>query len=377
MRTQLLLLVGLLFCAFRLAAQEPIDITEQTIKLGGMKEEELYFGFAEGDKIIFNFQEADNKELKEIEIVEYPNNSKFSDYKTKKVENKIITVAKTGVYVFRFKNTAIAGRICKIKIQRVPATDAVMNFNSAVTWITRQDTTWNTFTKEVVVGYDTTYTQKTKRELINNEVKEQPILDKTQRVHSQTNENGNRTFLFFELPRNEISPLKTKKVISWAYWVGVDEAGQKAWEQNSNVVSGLVNGAAATFLTPLGALAVGAIADMSVPSIGEDVIYSVADPENAQLFNSGYAYRVYDQGKGVTGYKQFTNPEMCQGTWYILLANDNMMQGINANVKVVAIIETNLYEDKQYTEQVITARKEKQLFKEPVISSKKVPVTGI
>jgi len=186
--------------------------------------------------------------MKEIEIVEYPNNSKFSDYKTKKIENKTINVTKTGVYVFRFKNSAIAGRICKIKIQRIPASDETKNFNSTVTWINKQDTTWNTYTKDVIIGYDTTYVQKTKRELIKTEQKEELIFDKTQRVHSSTNSNGNKTNVFFTLPKNETTPFKTTKVISWAYWIGVDEAGNKAWEQNSKTVSSLAKGAAAIYL---------------------------------------------------------------------------------------------------------------------------------
>lgn len=376
MKKNLTIIIGLFLWTGTVFGQEPLDVTEQTIKIGGLKEEELYFGFAAGDKIVFSFQEADNKEMKEIEIVEYPNNSKFSDYKSKRIENKTINVTKTGVYVFRFKNSAIAGRICKIKIQRIPANDDTKNFNSTVTWINKQDTTWNTYTKDVIIGYDTTYVQKTKRELVKTEQKEELIFDKTQRVHSSTNSNGNKTNVFFTLPKNETSPYKTTKVISWAYWVGVDEAGNKAWEQNSKTVSNLAKGAAAMYLTPLGALALGAVTDLAVPSVGEDVEYWIADQSNAQLFMTGNAFRMYDKGKGVAGFKRFTDASLCQGTFYILLYNDNVMQGINANIKVVAIVETNIYEDKQYTEQVVTPRTEKQMFKDPVITTKRIPITG-
>ena len=137
----LTLTILLLFQSATAFAQEPVDVTDQTIKLGGFKEEELYFGFAEGDKLIFSFEEAGNKELKEIEIVEYPSNSKFSDFKTKKTE-KTISVGKQSVYIFRFKNSAMAGRICKIKIQRIPISEATKSFNTTVSWVTRQDTTW-------------------------------------------------------------------------------------------------------------------------------------------------------------------------------------------------------------------------------------------
>ena len=78
------------------------------IKRSRFKEEELMFGFAQGDKIVFSFQETGKKELKEVEILEYPRNSKFSDFKTTKSE-KTISVTKKGVYVFRFKNAALSG----------------------------------------------------------------------------------------------------------------------------------------------------------------------------------------------------------------------------------------------------------------------------
>lgn len=173
------------FC-FICQAQDILDITDQTLKIGGNKEEELYFAFAEGDRIVFNFQEIDKKELTEIEILEYPSNSKFSDFKTNKIDGKTIVVPRNGVYIFRFKNSAITGRICKIKIQRIPGSDASKNFNTAVKWITKQDTVWNSYTKDVIISYDTSYVQKTKKELVKVDTIVTQLLDKVIRVHSET-----------------------------------------------------------------------------------------------------------------------------------------------------------------------------------------------
>lgn len=259
---------------FKLIAQEIIDVTDQTIKIGGLKEEEIYFGFAEGDKILFNFKEINNKELKELEIVQYPYNSKFSKYKISKVENKTLSVTKTGVYIFRFKNSAITGRICKIQIQRVPSNESLKIFNTTVTWINKQDTTWNTYTKDVIIAYDTTYQQKTKIELVSTEQKEELIMDKSQRVHSTSNANGNKTSLFFTLPKNEKGNYVTKKVIAWAYWVGVGDEANQAWKSNMKTVSNLAKGVATLYTTPLGALAVGAVTDLMIPKVGENVYYA-------------------------------------------------------------------------------------------------------
>ncbi len=157
MRT-LFFIIAIFFFSFKTNSQDIVDVTEQTIKIGGFKEEEILLGFAKGDKIIFSFKELGKKEMKEIEILEYPSNSKFSDYKTHKIESKTISVNQTGVFVFRFKNSAMSGRICQIRIQRIPLSEETRNFNTQVTWETKQETTYNTYTKDVVVGYDTLYT---------------------------------------------------------------------------------------------------------------------------------------------------------------------------------------------------------------------------
>lgn len=355
-------------------SQETVDVTDQKIKVGGLKEEELYFGFAAGDKIIFNFQEIDKKELKEVEIIEYPGNSKFSDFKTKSIANKTLNVNQNSIYIFRFKNSAISGRICRIQIQRIPASESTKIFNTTVTWVTKQDTTWTTYTKDVIVGYDTTYEQRTKRELVKSEQTEEHIMSKSQRVHSATNSNSNKSYVFFQLPQNQISNYTTKKVISWAYWVGVGEEANSAWKENAKIISGLAKGIVGVYTSPLGALAVGQVTNLLLPQIGEDVTYALTDKTNTELFLQGNPYRPYDHGKGVAGYKSFTNPLLCQGTYYVCLHNDNIMTGINVEIKAIAIIETNVYEDKKYTETVVKTRYEKQLFKEPSISNNKIPV---
>ncbi len=126
----------------RLYSQTPIEVADNTIKVSGLGEEIFYYGFAEGDQMVFSFEEVNGKELKEIEIIEYPTSSKFMDYKTKKVENKIINITATAIYKFRFRNSALTGRICKIKIQRIPVAEVTKNFNTSVYWETKHDTTF-------------------------------------------------------------------------------------------------------------------------------------------------------------------------------------------------------------------------------------------
>ena len=104
---------------FAVYGQTPIDVADNTLKIGAFDEEVFYYGFAEGDQLIFSFHEVNGKELKEVEIIEFPSSSKFMHYKTKKIENKTINITSTGIYKFRLSNSAMSGRICHIKIQLI------------------------------------------------------------------------------------------------------------------------------------------------------------------------------------------------------------------------------------------------------------------
>src|SRR5260221_4450092 len=126
------LLTAGLFSVLQLYGQNPVDVVESTLKVSAFGEEIFYYGFAEGDQLIFNFEEVNDKELKELEITELPSSSKFLEYKTKKIDNKIINITKTAIYKFRFTNSAIGIRVCKFKIQRIPASASTQNFNTTV-----------------------------------------------------------------------------------------------------------------------------------------------------------------------------------------------------------------------------------------------------
>ena len=56
-------------------SQELIDVCEKTIKVAALSEEVFYYGFADDDKIVFSLEEINGKEVKEVEILEYPESS--------------------------------------------------------------------------------------------------------------------------------------------------------------------------------------------------------------------------------------------------------------------------------------------------------------
>jgi len=229
------------------------------------------FGFAAGDKIVFNFQELDSKEIKEIEIIEYPTLSRFSDYKTSRVKNQEIIVSQQGVYIFRLKNSSLAKRICKMKIQRVPASAATERFNSSVSWVNKQDTVWQSFTTDVVIGHDTSYVKKTKRVMVRSEIEEQLISDEVQKLNPQQKVD-NRTSVVVSLPINNQGTYKNSRVISWAYWIGVGPEAARVWQQNQRTA----RDQNLDYYTPLGAYANNTITALALPKTGQQINYFIA-----------------------------------------------------------------------------------------------------
>lgn len=372
-----LLLVLFLHCLWLsvMAQQQVVDVIEQTIRLGGNNDEEILLGFAAGDKILFSFQELDGKTVREVEIIEYPNIVKFSEYKTKKVEGKVLSVSNKAVYIFRLKNSGLGKRVCKIKIQRIPISEVTASFNPTVKWITKQETIYRSYTKDVLVGYDTTYIQKKSIELAKTELSEDMIVDKVERVHSIGNiDYKNMTVVQVVLPKNEITTYRVKKIKAWTYWITVGKEGIDAWNKNMSAMQGAFNGVTNVFRGgPLSQLAIGAVSALIMPTLGDDVAYFfITDYDNARLFLAEQPFMQFDNGKGVGAYGKKNN--RLNGTFYIGLLNDNKLRGIDANIKVSIIWETQYFEEKVVVEVDVTPRYEKKVFTEPVVKVLKIPV---
>jgi hypothetical protein len=375
MKTKLLLFGLIGYSSIASAQLQPIDVTDQSIKIAPFKTQEMLFGFAAGDQVIFNFNEVDNKELKQVELLEYPSTTKYSEYKTTKIENKIINVQSNTVFKFKFYNGAISGRICKIKIQRIPASIELINYKTNVVFKSRTDTTWNSYTKDVIIAYDTTYQQKYRKVLVKSEVKEEVLFDKEQRVRAAA--GNDKTYIWFTLPNNTYSDNKTVKIISWAYWVGVGEESNKAWAQTSKVISSLTKTATAAYFTPLGAYLAGAVTDLIIPKNGEKVSYQVMDENNTKLWLNSQQHLVFGNGNGTAAYQKFLDNRLSQGKFYIGLYNVNVIQPIDVNVKVSVMMQTDYYQNEKYTDQIVTPRYEKKVFKDPVIQQSSVPMAGL
>lgn len=352
-------------------AQKTIEVTQQTISINPNGETEIYYKFAGGDQIMFDFKSK--KKMIGVEVLEYPDISRFSDFNVKKIKTKIISVPQKGVYIFRFKNKS-RGNICNIRIRRISSNELLNQFNTAVIWESKQITTYHSYTKDVITGYDTSYIQKTKRELVSSTLTEDMIMDRTERVHSETNlDHLNRKTVRVMLPKNDYSEYKTKEMVAWSYWIGVGKESDEAWAKNVKVASGVAKGLSyLAGVGPLGKIAIGTITNLALPTSGEDVYFSfIPDLKNAQAFLNQQNYDRFDKGSGIAAYGKSSN---YQDEFYIGLFNDNYFIGIDVNIKIVMVWETKIYEDRKYTETKIVPRYQKQVISDPIINSQRIPI---
>lgn len=295
-------------------SQEAVELIESTLKLGISEEKEYYFGFAEGDQIVLNFEVVKGKSIGEVEVLEYPSFTKFSDYETSAITNKKLPVSKDGIYKFRFKNKGLSGKICKIHIQRIPLNEHTKDFNSEVYW--------RTF-------YDTTYYSKNETYLIRRDTSVVNVMDQTAKVHSQGNVNGNKTTLNFNLPRN------TK---AWSYYIGVDQEGQQAYQDAVNNLSEFASPIVKrlTGNNPVACLALGLPSYLAQAQRGEDIDYYIVINENANLFYSGQQFYYLKKGKVINAFSRMDH--LSNDNFHVCLYNDNAVTGVLVSVKVIAIV---------------------------------------
>lgn len=320
-----------------LFGQTPIEVTESTIKIHTAGEKSFYFGFAEGDQVIFNCEEINGKELNEVEIVEMSSTSKFKEYNTKSIKNKRFTIPKTAIYQFRFSNTAIGARICKYKIERIPSSEATKNFNTAVFWKTVNDTYYTTHQERTLIKTDTT---------ISN------LTDQVAKVHSTTNRGGNETILNFSLP---------EKTVSWSYYIGVDQSGQEAYEKATRNLASKAGPILSRIpgYGPMAALALGGASFLTVAQSGEDIDFYLLHGDNGKLYQAGKKFSYIKKGKIINDFSRMTDVQ--KGQYYVCLSNDNALIGVTVAVKITAVLISEKWDTIPIQKMHITSRQEAYL----------------
>ena len=295
---------------------EQINIVESTFKLGGISEEKIYYGFCEGDQLLFSFEEVNNKEIKEVEIIEYPSSSKFMDYKTTKVSNKTITINRTGIYVFRFSNSSLGGRVCKYKIDRIPASENTKDFNTSVYWKTLSDTTF--------------YTEQEKYLARKEYVPKTIVSSSDYYINSGLNSTlqGGKSRITFPV----ILPVNT---VEWFYQFSASRN-----KEDVTKTKGMFNmaGQLSTLIDQTGAISFGIDALTQPPGADFCDIY-LLDFNNLRLFEAKEAYSYFPIGTRENIKSGIVKMQFGAGqAYYIGLKNPDSTNGVNVVIEVVAIV---------------------------------------
>ena len=370
---------------------EAVDVAELTLKIGVTQTEDLYYGFAEGDQIIFSVETMDGKPLKEVEIAEEPSNSKFMDYKPTSIKDQVIKVNKTAVYRFSFHNTPLGGRVCKIKIQRIPKSEDLVSFDTNWEWKTVYDTTYVPYTQDSIVGYDTTYIPYTRNELIRTDTIYDEILSVDNQIWVYS--GGNMSACLGK------SASCTKQMIPLDYhpntemlliWVGI---GQQTRDSYNKLAKGIANLAAKegiAYLSGGSAVLVSTLTDNAVDQLINNLPTSknvldifLTSRESANLWYNDYQTSIYDYAYSQMAYKDRANlklslskklGQIAPNTMTLCLKNNSKVVGVDAYVNVVAVRYNKVYADVQYKKPSVTPRKVTLNKKRAVVKTEKVRV---
>lgn len=299
-------------------AANEIAVLETTFKPSSSEGTEYFFGFAKGDQIVITLEVIKGRPVKEFTFSEYEGATRFSEIKTTGFTNKAVNISSTGIFRFKIRGSLGTGK-CKLTINRIPSDFESESFNTTVYWRSMNDTTFYTVKERFLVSKDTV--------VVN-------LMDRIEKVHSTLNPQGNKNTFNFTLPAN---------TSSWSYYIGVNQAGQKAYEQATSDLTKYAAPLVAKIpgYGPLAALALGGVSYLSKLQGKEDVDYYIVDNGQEHNFSNGSNFTYLKKGKVVNDYAQMAKRS---GILHFCLKNDNAFSAIEVFVKVTAITITENWE---------------------------------
>lgn len=309
------LLIGLGIC--NLFANDTLTIADISDKINSGKPDTLFYGFESGDKVLIHFEMNSGAEIKLFTVYEVRGNVIFQKFKTSEV-NTQLTLNHKQILGFVINHSGFIGKVYRIHIQRIPVKLESKMFNTSVFMKPSYDTIFSVSQSKVFAGYDTIF---------------DPILNQKTRVHSYTSMNlqPNRVVIPINLPPS---------TDFYTFWIGVGAEGQKSYNEAVNMASKTLTGVAG-FLPgygPLIAYAVNGALALSVHNQGDNVLYWIttekdeaekfmADKEEFKFFKSGNI--VHELGK--------VNSPNKNKNYYLCLKNDNIRDGIDVDIKIIAV----------------------------------------
>ncbi len=324
------ILAGLLFCLFFTSAmaQSAVSVADQTFKMNGQSE--FVYAFAEGDQVLLTVQELSGRSIKRIEFLQHPDYLIYQAYDLDSVLTQTIDIPRTGVYVVRVSESGWSTKVCRFQIKRTPGRLESKRFDTRVSWDIRQNPNFQVLKRSIEVG---------------KKVETLPTSGSLQVKASKFFTKRAVNAWQFTLPPN---------TTQWAYRLSVGQAGQDARRQDSQKLTQVLQTGSVKLLatmpeTALAAFALGMAIDMTVSKAGEDVEYAILDYDNWTKFAAGKEFQscIYQGGVSVDVQRRYAP---LQGTWYFALKSDNLLDDIDVQIEIEAVVETPVFETETYLE---------------------------
>lgn len=340
---------------------EPIVVTEQTLQING--EQRFFFAFETGDEMVLDLSMLKGKFIKEFEVLVYKGGTKFQALQIEKLDRKKIRVFERAIYEFRLKSGG-AKRV-HFKIERIPYSNARIDFDTYVEWRTITDTIRRNYSEKIRMVYDTSYVTKHRRVLQKTNLEVVELANQEERVHSRTNlTNDNINNVTFNLPPSIREKLLEQKVVGWAYWIGV---GQEGTENYNKELKKFLQTAATKVVTKniLAGLALGIYAVTVNPPQGENILYQLSVDKDNQLTKVASGNITSTFGR---------ETQQLEGKVQLVLTNDNFLNGLNVGFRIAAVVEQRIYRMEGYQVRKVAALELKDIKGRVLLREREVPV---
>lgn len=320
---------------------QPILVSEQEFKING--EELFFYAFEQGDQLLFDLTVLKGNSLKEVEISLYQGASRWRVEQTGASLQQQLTVTKRAIYVFRIRSGG--PKKIALKIQRIPPHSSRISFDPYVQWKTVVDTLRPRFKLEQSTVYDTTYQTRYRRVRYKKSQQMTTLLSRTERVVSHTNlQHDNETTIRVALPPLQQNEELEERLLGWSYWIGV---GQEGLENYNQELKKFLASASVKLMSQnmMAGLALGAYAVATNPPQGDNIVYSWWSEHKNER-------KLEEQGNVTAAFGRLAAGEYT--TLFLKLTNDNLINGLNVHLKLVAVIEQHYYHKEGYQVRVVT-----------------------
>ncbi len=344
--------------ALNVRTVEPVLVTDQTVKIKG--EQRFFYALEAGDVLTLAASSINGKPIRQISVHLYDGAVVWTSPAPAARQRGTWTVPRRAVYAVRLQSGA--PKSLRLQLHRRPKTLSRTRFETQVQWKTVTDTIRRHYWSKTQTVYDTSYPTHCRRVHYRTTQHIHTLANRTERVHSKTHlQSDNSNTLTFALPQLPSDDLCETQLLGVAYWIGVGQEGLDNYNAELKKFLGKV-AVQVGQKNLLAGLAIGAYAVVTNPPEGDNIHFTWRNSANTTL----------DQGNVTAAFGRFSAP--LQGPLQVTLSNDNLLNGLNVHLKLVAVVERRHYRQEGYQVRTITPLVSEQTRGKVRLVKRQVPV---